>query len=690
MVSARSRSSARSGSGPSSLSAQAHCFEADEQVVIERKPGPQFQNSVERNNTASSHTEGASIRIADSETREETDGSPETDNNESGGCSSIFACLPGSLTEGGNSEVDVTNKDGSNDQSWANMFGWNTQPKPKEDKDDNESPGDENMFGELSCSAPVPSAKGDVTICGKIIQSTDFDGRDDNTHARSGVDEKVREILANNESPTGIDHEALSFVRQRSGANDTTVYNRRQMLIEELRSAIATYGRYDINCANVSSALGNLLSETNEHAQALKLHRDAVSIYSAKLGDDHATTINAKFRLASLLADVSEVDEAISIYYNVTCMRRALKGDSDPSVAEGLTAIAKCLRRNGENQQAIKELKRALKIFREALGDSNEHVSSTVDEIASLYVTIGDFTKASAILEEVVKLKTATYGVQSKTVAKTLLSLAMSYERSGQFPQAMTSLKSAYKIQTEMDGYSSEDATATLQKIALLYETTGDYNRASIAFLGVLRGQKIHLGEDNLQVGETYYKLGHALRQTGQLEKALKCMKEALPIFVGKGIEMQDVERIAEIMHEMALIYKEKKHYNEAARIFKQELSVRRKIGQPEFPWIARTLNLLGVTEYDMKNNSRALKYLVESLTIYQEKSEHGTECAEVLYNTGLVFAAVRNKDRALEAFTEAQRRFREQGATEEDPRMIHTGKEIAKLRESCRTRSWR
>jgi hypothetical protein len=84
------------------------------------------------------------------------------------------------------------------------------------------------------------------------------------------------------------------------------------------------------------------------------------------------------------------------------------------------------------------------------------------------------------------------------------------------------------------------------------------------------------------------------------------------------------------------------------------------------------------------------LKYLVESLTIYQEKSEHGTECAEVLYNTGLVFAAVRNKDRALEAFTEAQRRFREQGATEEDPRMIHTGKEIAKLRESCRTRSWR
>ena len=213
----------------------------------------------------------------------------------------------------------------------------------------------------------------------------------------------------------------------------------------------------------------------------------------------------------------------------------------------------------------------------------------------------------------------------------------------------------------------------------------GDYNRASIAYLGVLRGRKIRLGEDNLVVGEAYYKLGRALRETGQHEKALKCMKEALPIFVSKGVEMQDVERIAEIMHQMALINKDKKNLMEAARIFKQELGVRRKIGQPEFPTIARTLNHLGVIEFELKNNTRALKYMVEALTIFQKRGEQGIDCAEVLFNSGLVFEACNNKQRALEAFEEAARIFRVHSYREDHPHLLKACKKIDRLQQSTR-----
>jgi tetratricopeptide (TPR) repeat protein len=151
---------------------------------------------------------------------------------------------------------------------------------------------------------------------------------------------------------------------------------------------------------------------------------------------------------------------------------------------------------------------------------------------------------------------------------------------------------------------------------------------------------------------------------------------------------MQDVEKIADIMSEMALIYKDKKHLSEATRIFKQELSVRRKIGQPEFPLIARTLNHLGLAEYEMKNNSRALKYLVEALTICQNQGEHGLDCAEILHNTGLVFVSVRNKERGLEAFCEAARLFEEHGLDESHPRVVSAKEEIAKLRSTIGTSS--
>jgi tetratricopeptide (TPR) repeat protein len=327
-------------------------------------------------------------------------------------------------------------------------------------------------------------------------------------------------------------------------------------------------------------------------------------------------------------------------------------------------------------------LKRALKIFRESLGDSHEKVSITVDAIASLYVTLGDFEKSAAILEEVVKLKAATMGMNSDAVAVTLISLATTYECSEEFEKAMKSLKKAYKIYTEIEGYSSEKSTSTLNLIAQLYEAMGDHNRASIAYLGVLRGCKINLGKDNLRVGEMYYKLGHSLRLTGQLEKALKCMKESLPIYVGKGVEMSDVEMIASVMHEMALIYQEKLDFQEAARVLNQELSVRRKIGQPEYPLIARTLNRLGVAEFELENNSRALKHLVDALTIYQQRGEHGVDCAEVLFNTGLVFAAVQNYERAMDAFAESARIYEDRGYEKDHPFILMANEKLDEVSE--------
>mmetsp|Transcript_22607 Transcript_22607/g.49349 ORF Transcript_22607/g.49349 Transcript_22607/m.49349 type:complete len:749 (+) Transcript_22607:96-2342(+) len=456
--------------------------------------------------------------------------------------------------------------------------------------------------------------------------------------------------------------------------------SRRQLLVNELRSTISSHGRYDVKTANISAALGDLLDESKKHDQSIKLHRDAVEIYSSKLGDDHPTTMEAKLRLGKVLENSGKMDEAINVYFLVTAMRKAINGEKDPTCADSLVLLAHALRKKDDFHQAIKELKRALKIYREALGDSHTKVSSTVDEIASLYVTIGDFEKSAAILEEVVKLKAVTQGMQSRAVATTLCSLATTYECSEDFTKAMKSLKKAYKIYTELDGYSSKEATNALNRIAQLYEATGDHDRASIAYLGVIRGRKINFGDDHLEVAETYYRLGHALRESGQYDKALKCLKEGLPIFVNKGVEVNDVKMIAEVMHEMALIHKERKKFNEAARIFKQELGVRRKIGQADYPMIARTLNHLGVTEYEMKNNNRSLKYLTEALGIFKEQGEGSVECAEVLFNTGLVYESSRSRERAIEAYDEAARIFREHGYQDNHPHLAKARRKIEKL----------
>jgi tetratricopeptide (TPR) repeat protein len=503
----------------------------------------------------------------------------------------------------------------------------------------------------------VPSVKEDVRDAVPPMQSNDLGSpKAQNTNSAALVERKAMELKV----PT-IFRDEESMISNGTGLSskitiDPSIDARRSLLVKELRSAISTFGRYDIRCANISAALGDLMEEAKDFDHAVKLHKDAGTIYSCKLGDDHATTLNAKMRLGSVLENSGRVEEAINNYYQVTVMQRALHGDQDPAVAEGLVRMAQALRKKGDYQPAIKELKRALKIYRDTLGDSHEKVSATVDEIASLYVIIGDFNKSAAILEEVVKLKAATTGMKSKAVASTLGNLATAYECSEKFDEAMKALKKSYKIYTETGGYSSEDSTTTLNRMAQLYEAMNDPNRAAVAYLGVLRGRKIQLGPDHLSVGETYFRLGHSLRETKQYDKALKCLKEALPIFVGQGVEMNDVKMVAEIMHEMALINEDRGHYQDAARIFKQELSVLRKIGQPEFPFAARTLKHLGITECHLKNFSRSLKYFVEALSIYQNHNDQGLECADVLVHSGFVFYKVDNKDRAKEVFQEAVR----------------------------------
>ena len=468
---------------------------------------------------------------------------------------------------------------------------------------------------------------------------------------------------------------------------DSALETRRKFLVRELRSAIEKYSRFDVRCANITAALGDLYDENREYRQSLRLHKDVVSVYSANLGDDDKKTLDAKLRLGQVQENSGDIDSAINTYFNIMNMTKALKGEKDPDAMEIFTRIADCLRKKGKYDLSIKIFKRVLKSYREVLGDTHPAVSLTVDSIASLYITIGDYAKASAILEEVVKLKAATLGLRSEEVASSLSELATSYECAKQYSKAMKSLKKAYKIYAEIEGETGEKSILMLERIALVYQATAQYKKAAIAYLGVLRGRKRILGDSHPTVADTYFHLGVSLRESNQQDKAFKCIKQALNIYVGEGKDMHDLQMIAEVMHELAVIHKANNNIADAIKTFQQEIAVRRKLGQPEYPFIAQALNHIGVTEFEMKNYNRALKYFTEAMSIYEKKKVEtpgasgavsGTEYAEALYNTGLVFETLRNNQSARDAFMEAARIFKENGHSKSHP---HYSKIVGKLK---------
>jgi len=459
---------------------------------------------------------------------------------------------------------------------------------------------------------------------------------------------------------------------------------RRQNLCKELRDAMETYGRYDIRCANIAAALGDLFCETEENEQALQVYEEAVAIYSAKLGDHHLTTLDCKTRIAKMEEKHEKYDRAIRLYYDVISMRKALSGPKHLGVAEVLFLMSKALDKKGSVEQAIKEMKRSLKIYRETLSDTDPKVAACVDEIAQMYMKAGDVEKASAILEEVVKLRAATLGVNHEHVARSLIDLASAQESIGGHEKSLKALKKAFSIFCNLEDENSQNATQTLERIAMCYRSMGQGDKAITTLVGVLRSRKEVLGDRDRLVASTFMKMGTLLREEGHHQKALRCMKHSLSIYVAEGKDMKDVAKIAEVMHEMALIHQSKRALLDACKVLKQEVAIRQKMGKSELPQVVKTLNLLGMTELNLKNNKSALKHFMEALAICEKKPGLEMVFGETLLNTGLALKESGHKQRAKEAFIEAFKIFKKEGLSKDHKLVADIVKEMTRVGARC------
>ena len=249
-----------------------------------------------------------------------------------------------------------------------------------------------------------------------------------------------------------------------------------ETLIRKLRVAREEHGRYGLECADLTAALGDEFYKDGAYDKAHGMYKEAMTVYSTKLGDCHETTIVCRIHVGDSLEKLGKYDAAIHEYHTVLEMRKELKGEKDSSVGDVLVMISKALRqKEGRLPQALKELKRALKLYRSSLGDSDPKVAETVDDIASLYMKCENYTKAAAILDEVVKLKAATSGMFNVSVADTLSQLAIAQQSSGDLESALKSLKKAYSIYTSVSGEDSEETTASLQSLTRLYMEFGEY-----------------------------------------------------------------------------------------------------------------------------------------------------------------------------------------------------------------------
>ena len=94
------------------------------------------------------------------------------------------------------------------------------------------------------------------------------------------------------------------------------------------------YGDVHIQVALGDESLAGLTSDPDE---AVKLHREAVSVFEQALGPSNSRTLDSMLRLGQRLLDQRRYDEALDVYREARS--RALEAPGDADLLERLEAL---------------------------------------------------------------------------------------------------------------------------------------------------------------------------------------------------------------------------------------------------------------------------------------------------------------------------------------------------------------
>lgn len=447
---------------------------------------------------------------------------------------------------------------------------------------------------------------------------------------------------------------------------------RKHML--DLRSAIKSFGRHDLNVAHILVTTGDYYADESDYSKALSLHEEAFSIYSTKLGDHDSRSVDSKLRIARVQLMHGNVDDAMETFCQTIHMREALLGEEHPSVGEVRMHVAEIQRGKGHPKEAAREVKKALRGYREVYGDDHPIVADAVESIADLYTEMGDHEKANLIFSEIVKLRAAIDGHEAISVSKALIKWSWSFESLGNTSRALKLMKQAYSALVKQEGIAGATTAEALEGVGKIYATIGRKDKAIKAYTRVLNIRRQTLGENHPATAATFVTIGKTLRDVDQPDKSLKCMKRAMSIYSQyeknkkKNEKSEDDATISDSLHQIGLTFEDHGENTLALKAFSREMSLRKSAHYCDKRRVARVLNAIGVIQCKRGKFKNAIEFFTEALVNMDSTGGRNATFAATLFNVGLALEKMGETEKAFQTYAETLMMYKVEGLGEENP----------------------
>jgi len=388
--------------------------------------------------------------------------------------------------------------------------------------------------------------------------------------------------------------------------------------VEELEQAyfIAQNEGLDALQANVAV---QLIHTTGSKMDLIEQGEKWARFAQAALERAHDPEVEAGYlgNVGLLALDRGDYPQALALLERALTLREQQLGRDHPQVASVLNNLALVYDGMSRFEQARQLHERALSIREHALAPTHPEVASSLLNLANIDLSLADHALARDRLLRALAIYEGAYGREHPMVASTLVNLGNVYSELGQPERSLESYQEALSMLEKTQGADHSNVIGTLANLGNVYRTLGErelarahYERALARLEKVRDNEFLHaivlanMGTMDFDIHDLAGAEAHALEGLALLEATIGVRHP-----LGALLEAN-----------LGLVRSAQGKHDEALRLHREALSIRRELLGPRHPETAISLAQLGDALLDASKPAEAIEPLEEAISILEEE----------------------------------------------------------------------
>jgi tetratricopeptide (TPR) repeat protein len=393
-------------------------------------------------------------------------------------------------------------------------------------------------------------------------------------------------------------------------------------------------------------------TEMHEYDFALGSLKQCLRIRGAIHGEEHILYAQTIQKIGDVFLAMSDYHEAMESYDWALDVMHIEPSHHRISIGDTLEQLGKIHYSKGEIEESLQSYQDALRSKQIDLGEDHPELAQIYHQIGNCLSNLGQTDDAIAHLEEAIRLKSLDPSGGYERDSDVLTIEGILNNLNCKQKEGLECYEKALQILVTKVPHRKEKVAALLHLIGCVYLMSGEHKKALKLFEESLYARRRVLGFVHLDVASTLFNMAFLHQSRNRLDKALKCLEEALKI---RQLRLPDSEKVAVTHEKIGNLARGIGKTKKAENAFTEALRIRKFIHGNSHEAVATVLQELGDLMDDLGEYEDAMKQYVEALEIRENRlGPDDLAVAETYYSMGFTLQNNGALDRALQCLEES------------------------------------